>query len=129
MKKLISRTRNQVYSLWLKALRSGEYKRAKGQLRKTSTSGVQSFCCLGVLQDLAAKDGGNKWFDDDNASWDTEIPANRVRVSDSQPQQEILDFLGIDNRMVDSLIELNDDKDRSFKEIADYIEKKILPVV
>jgi len=36
---------------WLKALRSGEYKQAKGQLYRPETCG---FCCLGVLQHVAS---------------------------------------------------------------------------
>jgi hypothetical protein len=37
---------------WVKALRSGEYKQTKGALRADS-----GYCCLGVLCDLAEKEG------------------------------------------------------------------------
>ncbi len=38
---------------WVAALRSGDYKQGKGQLRK-EVDGVNSFCCLGVLCNLHA---------------------------------------------------------------------------
>lgn len=50
-------------TLWVTALRSGEYKQAKGSLEVTSehveSSGCSKtgFCCLGVLSDLAVKAG------------------------------------------------------------------------
>jgi hypothetical protein len=37
---------------WLDALRSGEYKQAKGNMKYTERSGVTKFCCLGVLEEL-----------------------------------------------------------------------------
>jgi hypothetical protein len=132
MKKIVSRTRAQVYKMWLKALRSGEYKRTKGQLRKTNHSGeVTGFCCLGVLQDLATKDGGDKWHchRDSNTNWYGLNPVGTVREDEATPKQSILDFMGLDQDMVERLIDLNDTKERSFKEIADHIEKRILPKV
>lgn len=45
---------------WVAALRSGEYKQGDGQLRCISDSS-SSHCCLGVLTDLAARDGVVAW--------------------------------------------------------------------
>lgn len=42
--------------LWVDALRSGDYKQGDGQLRARRTAGDE-FCCLGVLCELAIKDG------------------------------------------------------------------------
>lgn len=42
--------------LWTTALESGEYTQGKGYLRK-SVDGEDEFCCLGVLCDIAIKDG------------------------------------------------------------------------
>jgi hypothetical protein len=39
---------------WIKALRSGEYKQGKGVLR-SGTGKDASYCCLGVLCDVAGK--------------------------------------------------------------------------
>lgn len=41
---------------WLKALRSGKYKKAAGTLKVEG----KGFCCLGVLTDLYAKEKGIK---------------------------------------------------------------------
>ncbi len=128
--RIITRTRAQVYKLWLAALRSGEYKRVKGQLRKTDTnSRIVGYCCLGVLQDLAAKDGGNKLVLGDHNDRDYRTSCGEVDEIQSMPQQEILDFMGLDSNTTWDLIEMNDDKNRSFKEIANHIEKNILPEV
>ena len=45
-----------VKTKWLSALRSGEYKQAHGSLEEIDEGGSR-FCCLGVLCDLAAKEG------------------------------------------------------------------------
>lgn len=46
----------EVKAQWVKALRSGEYQQGIGQLRE-----ADRFCCLGVLCDLFAKQGGGEW--------------------------------------------------------------------
>lgn len=45
-------TPKEVRQLWVKALRSGEYKQGKSCLR---TNDGGQYCCLGVLTDLAVK--------------------------------------------------------------------------
>jgi len=43
---------------WTAALRSGEYAQGSGQLLfEQADSGARQYCCLGVLCDLAARDG------------------------------------------------------------------------
>jgi hypothetical protein len=44
--------KKEVKDKWLTALRSGEYKQGPGALRRGD-----EFCCLGVLCDLAVKEG------------------------------------------------------------------------
>lgn len=43
----------EIKTLWVKALRSGKYKQGRGALRNTNNE----FCCLGVLCDVARKEG------------------------------------------------------------------------
>ena len=43
----------EIKAQWIKALRSGKYKQGRGALRKTDNT----YCCLGVLCDLAIKAG------------------------------------------------------------------------
>lgn len=112
---------------WVDALRSGEYKQTKGNLRTDS-----GFCCLGVLCDLYAKHkpacwkpsdctGFNHyWFypdaDDMNACSQT-LP-NAVYKWAELPENNPI---AIRNR---SLAELNDGG-YSFTEIANIIEENL----
>lgn len=52
----------EIKAKWVQALRSGEYKQGVGRLRSLG----DEFCCLGVLTDLAVKEGveGVEWDDD-----------------------------------------------------------------
>lgn len=113
---VITRTRKEVYQLWLDALRSGKYRQGQGQLRQTDGNGHNRFCCLGVLCDLAVKDGGPKWNSERG-------PENHA----AEPSAKILKFMGLTDNEVNDLIGLNDDELRNFKEIADYIEHVIMP--
>ena len=120
-------TPKQIYKRWLAALRSGKYKQATGEMRTCTqiynakkdeyeVKKVHGHCCLGVLEDLAVRDGG--------PAWDTKLG---VSSDDSMPRKVILDFLGLDKDMVNHLIELNDAEGKSFEEIADVIEFEIMP--
>lgn len=46
---------------WVAALRSGDYQQGTGCLRECQPGEPERFCCLGVLSDLAAKDGIGQW--------------------------------------------------------------------
>lgn len=47
----------QVKTMWVNALRSGEYKQGQNVLHAYNSVGEERFCCLGVLCDLARKTG------------------------------------------------------------------------
>ena len=52
--------KKNVMELWVKALRSGEYKQGIGTLRKASTkSASDEYCCLGVLCDISKRGAWN----------------------------------------------------------------------
>lgn len=57
------------FNLWLKALESGKYKQGRYKLR-TKKKIFSSFCCLGVLCDIAKKDLKKRWVVDENSSYD-----------------------------------------------------------
>ena len=134
MTQVIRRTRDEVYHLWLNALRSGEYKQARGCLHDEDSyvddngddvyndeddkSFVGGFCCLGVLCDLAVKDGG--------AAWDSQKGPKR---SFGEPPEHFLNFMGLDNDMVAELVSMNDDQGMTLEEIADEIESLIMPAL
>ena len=130
MAKIKFRTPEQVFRKWLKALRSGKYDQVQGQLREAEydyddddydaepkLTNVVGFCCLGVLCDIAAKDGGRQWGE------------RGMNDDDETPPEVILDYLGLDSDMTSHLIEMNDDQGASFEEIADEIEFNIMPAL
>ena len=63
---------------WVSALLSGEYKQAKNTLNNG-----EGFCCLGVLCDLAAKEGIGEWnkttfYDKKGGDIGGGVPTNEV---------------------------------------------------
>lgn len=103
---------------WVKALRSGKYQQIRGQLfRDREEQFVKDilpagYCCMGVLAHLVRPDR----------------PPRGINLPGS-----IVDEVGMNSdrgelpsryfRRVDSLVGMNDDAGRNFKQIADTIEK------
>lgn len=110
-----TRTRKEVYKLWIAALRSGKYKQGKGSLKEGN-----KYCCLGVLCDLAIKDGGGdkeQWKKGDMfLDYYDILPPNMWEWMNMSCAQET------------ALINMNDIHNASFKHIANFIEKKVMPV-
>lgn len=108
---------------WIKALRSGRYKQTTGQLGAVDTqTGKPCYCCLGVLAKVAACEkiidtpklsDGEMYLPEGDSARNDELPAHIRREVGLTPKQH------------KRLIELNDDRGYSFREIADYIEAKI----
>jgi len=104
----------KVQKLWLEALRSGKYKQAVGQLREGN-----HFCCLGVLCDLYGKEKGKKWKN---------VATHPSFLNDLHllPFQVIkwcglkdYDPIGVGGKSLSTM----NDRGKSFKEIADFIDK------
>jgi hypothetical protein len=104
----------KIKTKWLKALRSGDYKQGQCSLKKVLYEGdldfnnkevkerTETFCCLGVLCDIA---GG--------------------RLSDrSYPAPGFSKKVGLSMYMQDKLADMNDGG-MTFAKIANYIEKKM----
>lgn len=122
---------------WVDALESGEYEQCTGRLRKDDEE-VQSFCCLGVVTDLYAKETGEKWF----AGYD-ELPS-RDHLTDSEmlvanagglpnPVYKWLGLSSIDPELdidsdghTEAATTLNDSRGWSFKQIAQAIRRTYL---
>jgi len=106
----------EIRDRWVTALRSGEFSQGQGQLRSTEADGTFHHCCLGVLTELASRDGALERSMDDYAgcgflpgqviTW-AEMDSDDPMVPGEYEQQ--------------SLSSLNDDG-TSFAEIADMIE-------
>lgn len=92
---------------WIGALRSGKYQQGKGYLRANNGT----YCCLGVLCDIYNPDIWSPseygWIFDCHR---TELPASLAKL------------IGISSKFETSLMNMNDERNKSFIQIADYIE-------
>lgn len=112
----------EVKKLWVEALVSGEYKQAKGLLRRES-----GYCCLGVLCDIYEKQTKKKkWVK--KRIWgyhfgplNTALPKFVVKwagLSSCNPMVK-------DGRGSHGSLASFNDMGRSFNQIAKYIEKSL----
>lgn len=116
----------EVKAKWVAALRSGEYKQTSYALKDR-----YGHCCLGVLCDLYAKDGGMKRWDrgslsdavDGFDSWfggDDAMPRITIYMwAGLYPEAEVK-IAGLHN-----LLHFHNDDGRTFAEIADAIEEQL----
>lgn len=113
--KIITRTREEVVRRWVAALRCGGYTQARNFLRN-NTGG---FCCLGVLCDLAARDGGPQWVNESHyLGGNVNLP--------SVISEFVTGYRGNRaDRCVIHFAKRNDAGD-TFAELADIIEKDLL---
>jgi hypothetical protein len=96
---------------WIAALRSGQYKQGRERLRRADNT----FCCLGVLSDVA---DSSKWHRPEGCGYYIYGEFNG-----GIPPREILQRAGIDPGY-GRLIEMNDSNSKTFAEIADYLESR-----
>lgn len=124
MKEMITRTRKQAFELWIAALESGKYKQAQESLRvnlkPNNKRPEYGFCCLGVLCDLAAKDGGERWK---VADWHS----GSYLGEEGELPIVIQEFMGMSDTDCNNLVTLNDTQGASFVRIAEYIRMEIMP--
>lgn len=113
---------------WVAALRSGEYKQGTNWLCKNG-----EFCCLGVLSDLAVKDGvisarpsewdeATTYFDNEPALLPEAVAewAGLPCAEDGPLEDPVVQVGGVEK----GLSELNDEG-MTFTELADIIEEKL----
>ena len=117
---------NPVAKKWVEALRSGKYKQGFGQLKNRQNE----YCCLGVLCDLAEKEGmdfGEEWVSDGHYGWRAGLKVGLIPAS-------VKEWVGLENSTSSyledthnhtgsSLAAANDAR-RTFSEIADIIESE-----
>lgn len=111
----------EVKKMWVEALRSGEYKQGRGQLRFGN-----EYCCLGVLCDLHSEAVGGSWVKPEpdilwlGSSYDGEesvLPTSVVEWAGLNKTNPVVCILGIDINLIDI-----NDVYMSFSEIANCIE-------
>lgn len=110
---------------WVKALRSGEYKQAQGALVRYGKK-HDTFCCLGVAFNmLAEKTDRYYWDESGTACSKTDFQNDCIaRVAPNWMGKWLLgdDAKGYERE--NTLVDMND-RGRSFKEIANYIEREL----
>ena len=104
---------------WLKALRSGEYEQGTGCLRNKYNF-VNEYCCLGVIGDLAVKEGLAIWTD---TGW-IKPKHSPKRADELLPKHFAESKFGISIVQQAKLARRNDRGD-TFEEIANYIEENL----
>jgi hypothetical protein len=103
----------RIKALWVEALRSEKYDQGKRQLRNPADD---SFCCLGVLCNLHAQEH-------------PEIAAKQKKPEmymyhTAMPHPEVYAWAGLDRDNAGTLANMNDNG-KSFKQIANWISKKL----
>lgn len=132
----------EIKKIWLDALRSGEYKQGDGVLAKTvEWDEKPRYCCLGVLCDIAAKQGVpieitppkdevfNEWEFDNETESLPESVREWAGIEDSlggfpNASENSMDtWYTHGGRHFINLADMND-KGVTFEELADVIEKE-----
>lgn len=99
--------------LWVEALRSGEYKQTKHLLHDD-----EGYCCLGVLCEVTRSNT--------KVPVDYDVSTNRITgYSLWDDQTDVSEWSEIPRDTQWYLAGMNDDKDKTFAEIADYIEEHL----
>jgi hypothetical protein len=93
---------------WVEALRSGEYRQTTGHLKTEN-----GYCCLGVLADIV-----------DSSAWHRRNGQWYWNTGECLLPYSTQDYLNIGDA-TDTLMDMNDSQDKSFDEIADYIEQNL----
>jgi hypothetical protein len=113
---------------WVAALRSGQYKQAKGILYNASTDG---YCCLGVLQHCLTGEVELRPGDDTYSSGNLigDLPSNewleKHNIEFSAKGAVVSKPIFKINKAYISANELNDCLHYSFDRIADIVEEQV----
>lgn len=128
--------KQEIAERWVQALRSGEYKQGLSRLR-TKDDG---YCCLGVLCDLASKEGVGEWnYHQSHAAWYYQKKGIEPGVIDSEVMDDVyipkfvIEWAGMDatsnsgrynEEEETKYLAVDNDGGKSFSEIATIIETK-----
>lgn len=125
--------RHDVAEMWTEALRSGKYRQGHGTLAVPDNEGAVQYCCLGVLCDLAVKEGVIPPPRADFAGYlNFATPTREVESCVLPPEVQVWAGLKSDDGQVPdaapysedgSLLGMND-SGATFEEIAAVIERR-----
>lgn len=104
---------------WLTALRSGEFQKGIGALKRRLPEGKFSHCCIGILCEVVDPDG----FQENELLLHNPIPFRKTAIG--CPDTDFLESVQISDRAVDRLIRMNDGEGYSFLDIANRIQENL----
>lgn len=126
----------EIRAEWLRRLRSGDYRQGHRQLRQLDVEGYPTYCCLGVLCELAVERGVVTRRDQDPEGYDVDTYVAPPRddlltdvpeASDTYPPPTVVRWAGLPDPdpvvAGRSLSGWNDDERTNFARIADLIEE------
>jgi len=107
---------------WIAALRSGDYRQGRGMLK--SVYREDTYCCLGVLCDVS---GMGRWVHKDDDGLKSTYYEYHSHCSGGRLPWGMGSDIGLPAESQELLISMNDtdEHQKSFDEIADYIEKNL----
>lgn len=109
----------EIKSKWVTALRSGEYIQGEGALKRRFADEPVVHCCIGVLAEVAGLQ-----LDERPGAADRTVRWS-VDGDDGQLSDAILEQLGLTDETQSELIDMNDNRDFDFNDIAHYIEENL----
>ena len=129
----------EIKAKWVAALRSGEYKQGTCFLRKDYPDRyAPDFCCLGVLCDIAAKEGIIDWEIQTWHGGETWYASSTKTLHDKNSERLpacVMEWAGLDKVDPDLMLsdwrrsvpvsELNDRERLDFERIAELIEGQL----
>lgn len=113
------RMKPDIKKRWVKALRSGKFKKGKEYLHR-QVSGDHTYCCLGVLCEVENARQTKRVRD-----FDPNITAYLVDGNEGSLTNKRLQRYGLTHKIQDALINKNDGIGWSFNRIANWIEKHL----
>ena len=124
-----------VIKKWVEMLRSGEYKQGNGFLKRKISLEEPTYCCLGVLSELAVKEGVIPEPEEINESF---FYGRKIGTNGSRYYlcEEVMKWSGVDshggydplpgNGGFTKFLTSDNDRGKNFNEIADIIENNYL---
>ena len=119
---------NKFQLAWIKALKSGKYRKGYGGLCLITKQNHKNYCCLGVACDIfnkkisnslvSNKEDGLITFDSESFRLPTSL-LNKLKLRDSSGK--LLMSVKSNQHICSSLTELNDMEKWSHKKIGEYI--------
>ena len=101
----------QIKQQWVDALRSGTYRQTYGTLH----DGGGNFCVLGVLCDLHHQATGTPWKGEEGY-------VKSYLCHDKWISFVVRDWAGVTEKACERVYELNDNAEKTFAELADWID-------